>query len=121
MSKKIEIVELHNAALTTAAGATASTNAVCINQKEPIGNFSLIVTTAGVNSVLKVEPLVSFDGTNYYVARDKDGAAVSDIVTAHAVGTQVYAVSPVLAPWFKIRLTVTVANASNVTAKLAIQ
>lgn len=122
MSKKIEVVELYNAALTVAAGATKSLP-VYLNNYKPSGYFSLYVKTAGpASTLLKIEQMVSHDpsATDFHVPRDKSGIVADNIAASHPIGTRIYPVTPVLAPWLCVQMTASNANATNVLIKLAI-
>ena len=111
--------EMYNAALNI--GNVETDVRVDFKDFIPVGYFSLYVSTTGAGSVLKIQYILSFDGENFYIPRDNSGSPEDDIVTAHAPGIQIYGFKPPVAPYMKLKLTISTANASNVTVKLAIQ
>lgn len=93
-------------ALTGSGNITSS--AIDLNGfKNPIqGFFALTVTTASAGAaVAKVEYLIcdTVDGT--YITP----SSASDIVTAHAVGADIYSFEPVVGKFMKFKITETAA------------
>jgi hypothetical protein len=125
MSEQIKVSTLHNATTDTTTGAFESTNHVALNPDfGTTGYFSVLVSMTSTGaSVLKVQPMVSFDGTTFKIPQDKDGSSVNDVVTAHAVATgdMVYSMSVPVAPFVKTYLTLSGSKASTINIKLAHQ
>jgi len=121
---EIKVTTLHNAAFTT-TGSIASTDYVALNGNNGTeGFFTVLVSmTSTGSSVLKVQPMVSFDGSTFVIPQDNAGSSVDDVVTAHAVATgdMAYGMSIPVAPFIKTYLTVSGAKATNVTVKVAHQ
>lgn len=117
-TREIMVTELVFSASTISGSGNITSNAVNLNRfKLPVsGFFSVEVVHAGAASVLTVEYLVSFDGTNFLTPSE-----ASEIKTAKAVGRDIYSFEPVLAPYMQIKLTETAGNAvTSFSAKLAV-
>ncbi len=111
-----------NEATGLAVGAHESEKVINLLQLKPNGFFSVIVTTAsGSAAVLRLQHELSFDGVNFFVPRDKDGNDVDDIVTQHAVGTQIYALTPIIAPYMKLKATIADFDTTSVVIEVCAQ
>ena len=118
--RDVRIKQMNNAAQAVSVGY--SSEILQAKEWQMDGFFSCYVkTTSAGAAVLKVEYMVSFDGSNFYIPQDKTGTALLDsvIVIAHAVGIQVYEFHPIMAPYYKLRLSVSGADATLVQVNIA--
>jgi hypothetical protein len=124
-TKTVRLFKLHDAAQTTAANTVASSKKFITNDNNPDGFFSCRVSLVGASAVVAVDYTVSYDGENFYVPQDKTGTVLEDsvIVAAHTAvtGEMIYEFKPIIAPFYGVEMTVTGANADNVTVELANQ
>lgn len=120
--RRPDLIPFDAQALGTAAGATDSSIVINLKNIRPNGFFSVQVTTTSAGAgVLQLQYKVSIDGVLYRVPKDKDGVEADDIVTAHAVGTDIYPIGPVLGNYLMLTVTATVADLTAVTTQLLIQ
>lgn len=110
-----------NVSVTTAAGATTSTAKFTLDDYQSKGFFSVLSVFASAGAgTIKLEYSVSFDGTNFYIPEDESGTVVTEIVTAQAKATtNVYAMTPVIAPFYKLVVTASTANITGLYVDVA--
>jgi len=116
MSNDINVITIFSAEAIAGSGNSLS-EPIPMDAYKPNGFMGLQVTSAGASSVVKLEYLVSNDGTTYV---EPDGAV--DIVTALSPGNAYYSFSPPAAKYMKIKATETAGNnVTSLTAILALQ
>jgi hypothetical protein len=106
---------------TTVAEGLVVSDIIDLNTFQPNGYFSMQITTTGTTGTLKVQYQSSNDGVSFSVPHDKDGNEVNDIVTAHAVGNQIYAFSPILSRYMRIAIEAATDDLDTVTTKMCAQ
>ena len=117
----VRTIRVFNAQAIAGSG-NATSGIIDLNVYRPINwKFSAQITSAGADSTIKLEYLLSVDGGLTYA----EPVGATDIVAAHAVGTNIYpfaAGEPAVATHMKLKATENTGNAvSSMTVYLCMQ
>lgn len=107
--QNIHVIKVLDAVAITGSGNSLS-DAIELNLYRPTGFFSIQITTAGAGSTVKIEYLLSMDGTVY-------SDCGTDIKTGFAPGTNIFdfpAGEPSVAPFMKLKVSEETGN--NITS-----
>lgn len=104
-------------------GTTVTSDAIKLKNVSAKGFFSVQITSASAGAAtVKAVVLCSNDGVSFNVPVDRNGTAVDNIVTAHGVGTAIYAFPAIpVCREIKVQFTVSVADVTSLDAVICVQ